>query len=78
MKRAAIYLAIYVLLAIILLPLATFLMAAVWGWVIPDIFKGLVEVGLLPTTITWWQAIKIYILLLVFGLAGAKPPVNRD
>lgn len=50
--------------------LAPFVIMAVWYWVIPDVFSGAVEHGLLPAALTYWQAWKMVILLAVLGLTG--------
>ncbi len=40
----------------------------VWGWVVPDVFAGAVEQGLLPAKITMWQVAKLWILFWIIGL----------
>ena len=45
-----------------------------WGWVVPDIFAGMVEEGLLLSKLTWWQAFKLswFVGLLVGASRGAS------
>ena len=48
------------------------LVTIVWGWVIPDVFSGAVEQGILPASITWFQAVKLSIMLSIFGLTKSR------
>jgi len=47
----------------ILVVVGLFITQFVWLWVIPDIFVGMVKEGLLPASITLWQAFKLDILI---------------
>lgn len=38
-----------------------------WGWIVPDIFVGAVESGIVVPNLTWYQAAK---LALVLGAIG--------
>lgn len=38
----------------------------VWNWVVPDIFAGMVQSGLLPAEITVTQSLKLSIFLGIF------------
>lgn len=51
---------------------AVFLITLVWAWVVPDVFAGAVEQHILPATLTWVQALKLWILLLVLGLLNIR------
>lgn len=55
-------------IAIVLILVSAFLMTAVWGWVVPDVFAGAVEQGVLPASISLAQALKLSILLWIFGI----------
>lgn len=48
--------------------MVTILVVLVWGWVIPDVFAGSVEQGILPASITLVQALKLGILFSVLGV----------
>lgn len=51
--------------------LALFIIKIVWAWVIPDIFPGAVEQGLIVETLSWYTAFKLAIFVaLLGGLAG--------
>lgn len=52
-----------------------FLMALVWNATVPDVFAGAVEQHILPATLTWVQALKLWILLRVLGLLNTR---SRD
>lgn len=54
--------------ASVLALLGTWLTQVVWAWVVPDIFAGMVSQGLLPATLTLYQAFKLGLLTLVLGL----------
>ena len=45
------------------------LITLAWGWVIPDIFAGAVEQGILPAEITMVQALKLSILLSIIWVS---------
>ena len=52
--------------------LALFLIKVVWAWVIPDLFPGAVEQGLIAGSLSWFTAFKLAIFVaLLGGLAGA-------
>ncbi|MFW5985505.1 MAG: hypothetical protein ACOCQ1_04405 [Halanaerobiaceae bacterium] len=39
-----------------------------WGWIIPDLFPGAVEQGLITDTISWGTTFKLMILFLLFNI----------
>ena len=44
-----------------------------WAWVVPDLFPGAVEQGLVAGEISWYTALKLAICAaLLAGLAGAR------
>ena len=53
------------------------LVTIVWSWVIPDVFSGAVEQGILPASITWFQAVKLSILFSIFGLTGGSSSSSK-
>jgi len=57
-------------LVVVLFIVATVVIMLVWAWVMPDIFSGAVEHGLLPASITFVQALKLSVLLAVLGVTG--------
>ena len=60
------------LLIVVLVVAGTFVITLAWQWVVPDVFSGMVKAELLPATITFWQALKLAILLTVLGVAGSR------
>ncbi len=42
-----------------------FLIMLAWAWVVPDVFAGLVDEGLLFARLTFWQAVKLNIFVSV-------------
>lgn len=60
----------FVLVLAIVPLIATLLVKFLWWFVIADIFAGAIEQGLIPLSLSWWQAFK----LAVFGtgLGGAS------
>lgn len=52
--------------------IGTFVMVWVWGWVVPDVFAGAVEYGILPASLTFVQALKLWLLLLILGLLNTS------
>lgn len=61
----------------ILTVVVAFLITWVWSWVIPDVFAGAVQQGILPASITWFQALKLSVLLSVFGLSGRSSSSSK-
>jgi len=59
-----------VALFVIVVAIATALIALAWAWVVPDVFAGAVDQGVLPASITLMQALKLSILLGLLGVAG--------
>lgn len=57
-------------LIIVVFVLVTFAITWIWGWVVPDIFGGMVRAELLPASITFLQAIKLTFLLAILGISG--------
>lgn len=57
-------------LIVVLTVVVAFLIALVWGWVIPDVFSGAVEQGFVSASISLFQALKLSVLLSVLGLTG--------
>ena len=47
----------------------------VWAWVIPDLFPGAVEQGLISSDLTWLAAVKLAVLMAV--LSGFYPAVDE-
>jgi hypothetical protein len=48
--------------------LVLFLVKILWSWVVPDLFPGAVQQGLIARDISWYTAFKISIFIAV--LAG--------
>jgi uncharacterized membrane protein len=51
--------------------IAVVLFKFVWGWVVPDLFPGAVEQGLVAADLTWLAALKLALLVAV--LSGFYP-----
>ena len=62
----------YLALVAILVIISAFIITLVWGWVVPDVFSGMVEAKLLPATLTIWQAIKLAVLFWALGLTQSR------
>lgn len=45
-----------------------------WGWIVPSVFPGAVREGLLPSSLTLFEALKIVLLL---GTLGLKRKVKK-
>ena len=46
----------------------------VWGWVVPDLFPGAVDQGLIVADLTWLDAFKLAVL--VAALSGFYPALT--
>jgi uncharacterized protein YqhQ len=46
----------------------------VWGWVVPDLFPGAVDQGLIAADLTWLAAVKLAVLVAVLG--GFSPTLT--
>lgn len=49
-------------LVVIVIAVSTVILMLAWGWVVPDVFAGAVEKGIIPASITFWQALKLGVL----------------
>lgn len=47
----------------------------VWGWVVPDIFPGAVDDGLVAGELTWMDSVKLAILVAV--LSGINQTIRE-
>jgi len=47
----------------------------VWAWVVPDLFPGAVEAGLIIADLTWLAALKLAVLVAV--LSGLNPALTE-
>jgi len=47
----------------------------VWAWVVPDLFPGAVEQGLIVADLTWLTALKLAVFVAVLG--GFSPSLNE-
>jgi len=47
--------------------IAVILFKFVWAWVVPDLFPGAVEQGLVASDLTWLASIKLAVLVAVLG-----------
>ena len=47
----------------------------VWAWVVPDLFPGAVEQGLIVASLTWLTALKLAVLVAV--LSGFYPALSE-
>lgn len=68
---------VVLLIGVAVVAVVPYLVQAVWGWVIPDLFPGAVKQGLMAGTISWFTALKLTILLIVFGMFGASHSSSR-
>ena len=56
-----------------LLLIGLLLLKLIWAWVIPDLFPGAVEQGLVAESLSWWTAFKLAIFVALLGaLAGVR------
>jgi hypothetical protein len=58
-------------LAAIFVVISAFITTLVWGWIVPLVFSGAVEIGALPASLTLVQALKLSVLFSLLGLTGA-------
>ena len=47
----------------------------VWAWVVPDLFPGAVEQGLIVADLTWLTALKLAVFVAVLG--GFSPAISE-
>ena len=55
-------------LVALLFVLVLLLLKGLWAWIIPDLFPGAVEQGLIARHITWFAAAKVAIVLALLGV----------
>jgi uncharacterized membrane protein len=54
--------------------IAVVLFKFVWAWVVPDLFPGAVEQGLIAADLTWLASLKLAVLVAV--LSGFYPALS--
>ena len=54
--------------------IAVVLFKFVWAWVVPDLFPGAVEQGLVAADLTWLASLKLAVLVAVLG--GLYPALS--
>jgi len=54
--------------------IAVALFKFVWAWVVPDLFPGAVEQGLVAANLTWLASLKLAVLVAV--LSGLYPALS--
>lgn len=57
--------------------LGLFIIKFVWSWVIPDLFPGAVEQGLIVRELSWYMAFKLSVFVGAMGFL-ARIFVNKD
>ena len=55
--------------------IAVVLFKYVWAWVVPDLFPGAVEEGLVAADLTWLASLKLAVLVAV--LSGFYPALSE-
>ena len=53
-----------------------FLIKFMWSWVVPDLFPGAVESGLVASEISWFTALKLALFMAILG-GGIKFNNNK-
>ncbi len=48
--------------------LGMFVIRALWGWVVPDLFPGAVASGAVASEIGWWTAFKLGLILALLNV----------
>ena len=49
------------------------LVKILWAWMIPDLFPGAVEQGLVAASISWWTSVKVAIFVAVLSAFVGHP-----
>jgi uncharacterized membrane protein len=67
-------------ITILITVIVTFVIAVivfkfVWAWVVPDLFPGAVETGLIAEDLTWLASLKLAVLVAV--LSGFGPAISE-
>jgi len=61
---------LFVVLVVIIFFVSAWLISLFLWWVVPDIFSGAVDKGILPATITLTQAFKMSLFLWILGITS--------
>ena len=54
--------------------ISVILFKVVWAWVVPDLFPGAVDQGLISADLTWLAAVKLAVFVAVLG--GFSPTLT--
>ena len=65
-------------LAAIVIVASAFVTTLIWGWIVPTIFPGAVEMGALPSSLTIVQALKLSIFFSILGLTGSASSKSKS
>ena len=69
-KDTGYMLLVAIMVAFALLVLVVLLLKLMWAWVIPDLFPGAVEQGLVAGNISWFTAFKVGVFAAILGGFG--------
>jgi len=67
-----------VVAAAIVLIISLFLIKVFWSWIVPDLFPGAVEQGLIAESVSWLTTLKLAIVCAVISGAGAGHAEHRS
>jgi hypothetical protein len=57
-----------ILLVFAVLLVGLLVLKLLWAWIVPDLFPGAVEQGLIAGEISWWMSFKMAIVLAVLSI----------
>jgi uncharacterized RDD family membrane protein YckC len=60
---------------VIMFVIAVIVLKFVWAWVVPDLFPGAVDQGLISESLTWLASLKLAVLVGV--LSGVHPSFTK-
>lgn len=76
MGKVALTILVWLIIGAVFTVIGAFITQLAWGWVVPDIFSGMVAEKLFPATLTLWQAFKLSILMVI--LVGGSRVSSSD
>ena len=76
--KTGLYLAGGIVVAIVMFVVSLLLLKLMWAWIIPDLFPGAVEQGLVAGTISWFTALKVALFIGILSGIAKGAHVKKD
>ena len=77
-KRTPFFIVGAIVAAIVMFVVTLFLLVIMWAWIIPDLFPGAVEQGLIASKISWLTALKVALFVGILSGFAKGIHIKKD